>query len=473
MPQILKTDISVDEISTLLVDARRASTLESDILQHSYDAWPVMVKARQAGENKYRPDVVVNVVSTDEISIVLKYANDKAVPITAWGLGSSVVGSPLAEFGGISLDTSKMNKLIKIDKLNNTVTAEAGMQGGELESLLQAEGMTMNFSPQSLHRSSIGGWVATRATGQFSSRYGGIEDALVAIEVVLADGTIIETLQLPRMAVGTDIKSIFIGSEGCFGVVSKVTLRIYPKAETQLFKTIDFPDVQSGVAAMRDIMGSGLRPFLLRFYDLEEARFAMHDSAYLTPVMFLGCDGLTTVATAELEACIQIAEKYGGSISPIKGTEAWMERRFDFSAIENVLDTPGGVAETIEVSHNWQGIEKTHSVLKQRLGKESANVLGHFSHAYVNGVSLYMILVSEEESLEASRDRLNRIWKVSMETAIETGASISHHHGAGLARAPYVRQSLGSGHQILTRLKTILDPKGILNPGNKLGFGRA
>jgi hypothetical protein len=93
MPQVLKTDISIDEISRLLVDARRTSTLESDILQHSYDAWPVMVKSRQAGENKYRPDVVVNVVSTDEISAVLKYANDKAVPVTAWGLGSSVVGS--------------------------------------------------------------------------------------------------------------------------------------------------------------------------------------------------------------------------------------------------------------------------------------------------------------------------------------------------------------------------------------------
>ncbi len=471
MNEHTKVRIPLEDLTHLIGDANRVSTTEADILAHCYDCWPVAVKERQAGESNHRPDVVVSVVSTDEVSALLKFANDRGIAVTAWGLGSSVVGSPLAEQGGISLDTSKMNALIKIDTSNNVVTADAGMQGGELETLLNAKGMTMNFSPQSLHRSSIGGWVATRATGQFSSRYGGIEDALVAIEVVLADGTIIETLQLPRMSVGTDLKSIFIGSEGSFGIVTKVTLRIYPVSEVQVFSTIDFPDVDSGVNTMRDIMAKGLRPFLLRFYDLDEARFAMHDDAYKTPVMFVGCDGIDAVAKAELAACRDIAVKNGGTVSTEQGTEAWMGRRFDFSAIEKVLDQPGGVAETIEISNDWDGIKKTHALLKERLGKESNNVLGHFSHAYVNGVSLYMILVSEEDDLAASRARIDNIWKVAMEGALETGASIAHHHGAGMARAPYVRRALGSGHEVLARLKTALDPKGILNPG-KLGFDK-
>ncbi len=457
------------DLTTLIKDTSRVSNAEADILAHCYDCWPVAVKDRQAGESNHRPDVVVSVVSTAEVSAVLKFANDRGIAVTAWGLGSSVVGSPLAERGGITLDTSKMNQLITIDTKNNVVTAEAGMQGGELETLLNAQGMTMNFSPQSLHRSSIGGWVATRATGQFSSRYGGIEDALVAIEVVLADGTIVETLELPRYSVGADLKSVFIGSEGSFGVVTRVTMRIYPVSEAQAFSTIDFPDVTSGVDAMREIMAKGLRPFLLRFYDLDEARFAMHDKAYPTPVMFVGCDGIDSVAQAELAACRDIAVRNGGTVSELKGTEAWMGRRFDFSAIEKVLDQPGGVAETIEISNDWEGIKNTYAVLKERLGHESANVLGHFSHAYVNGVSLYMILVSEEPDLAASRVRINNIWTVAMEGALETGASIAHHHGAGMARAPYVRRALGSGHEVLSRLKTALDPKGILNPG-KLGF---
>lgn len=458
------------DLGALLGDASRVSTVEADILKHSYDAWPVAVKERQAGEASLRPDVVVSVSSTEEVSAVLAYANKQGIPVTAWGLGSSVVGAPLAEKGGISLDTSKMNRVLTVDKHNNTVTAEAGKEGGALEVLLNAQGMTMNFSPQSLFRSSIGGWVATRATGQFSSRYGGIEDALVAIEVVLADGTVVQTLNLPRMSVGTDLKSLFIGSEGTFGVVTKVTLRIYPQSEVNLFSTIDFPDVASGVATMRAILSSGLRPFLLRFYDLEEARFAMHDPEYPMPVMFLGCDGLHSVATAEIQAAVKIATDHGGVVSERKGTEAWMNRRFDFSAIENVLNQPGGVAETIEISHDWEGILKTHAVLKERLGKESKNVLGHFSHAYINGVSLYMILVSDETDLAAARARIANIWKVAMEGALETGASIAHHHGAGMARAPYVRQALGPGHEVLSRIKGGLDPKGILNPG-KLGFG--
>lgn len=447
------------------------SAADADLVAHSYDCWPVAVKARQAGENPYKPDAVVTVKTPREVARVLEYATAHNIPVTPWALGSSVVGAPLAEKGGISLAMAGMNKLIEMDTANNTVTAEAGINAGKLEEKLNAKGMTMNFSPQSLHRSSIGGWVATRATGQFSSRYGGIEDALVALEAVLADGTILQTPQLPRMSVGPDVAQLFVGAEGTLGVVTKVTMRIYPQSETQLFATIDFPTVEGGVAAIRAMMSSGLRPFLLRFYDLEEARFAMHDEAYPSPVMFLGTDGLKAMAQCELECCVDIAKANGGTLAKEKGTEAWMSRRFDFSAIENMLAEPGGVAETIEVSHNWEGILKTHALLKERLGTVSKNVLGHFSHAYVNGVSLYMILVSDAPDLAQARADIDQLWSIAMEGALETGASIAHHHGAGKARAGYVRQALGEAHVPLQRLKTALDPKGILNPG-KLGFGK-
>lgn len=459
-----------DQLGALIGDQSRVSTAADVIAAHSYDAWPVAVKEQQAGEQNHAPDVVVCVKSTDEVTKVLDFANANRIPVTAWGLGSSVVGAPLAEAGGICLDTAQMNALIEVDARNSTVTAEAGMMGGYLEELLNKDGLTMNFSPQSLHRSSIGGWVATRATGQFSSRYGGIEEALVAIEVILSDGTVVNTLKLPRMSVGPDLNNVFIGSEGCFGIVTKVTLRIYPKPETRLFKTINFPDVESGVNTMRAFMINGLKPFLLRFYDLEEARFAMHDDAYPYPVMFLGTDGLSDMAQAELAACIRLAKANGGTVIDNGGTEAWMGRRFDFSKIENVLLEPGGVAETIEISNDWDGIIKTHALLKERLGAVSDNVLGHFSHAYVNGVSLYMILVSSEDDLAASRACIAEIWKIAMEGALETGASIAHHHGAGMARAPYVRRSLGRGHDVVARIKSSLDPNGILNPG-KLGLG--
>jgi alkyldihydroxyacetonephosphate synthase len=204
---------SIDKLVTLLGDASRVSTAEETISAHSYDAWPVAVKQKQANERPYAPDIVVSVRTTEEVSKVLSFANEKSIPVTAWGLGSSVVGAPLAIAGGICLDTSMMDQLIEIDERNSTVTAEAGMIGGHLESVLNERGLTLNFSPQSLHRSSIGGWVATRATGQFSSKYGGIEEALVAVEVVLANGEVVQSLKLPRMSVGLKLNDVFIGSD--------------------------------------------------------------------------------------------------------------------------------------------------------------------------------------------------------------------------------------------------------------------
>jgi alkyldihydroxyacetonephosphate synthase len=197
----------------------------------------------------------------------------------------------------------------------------------------------------------------------------------------------------------------------------------------------------------------------------------MRNQEYPNPVMFLGTSGVKEVAEVELAACVKFAEAKGGRVVDNQGTENWMGRRFDFSAVENVLGKPGGVAETIEISHDWDGIVRTHALLKEKLRVISKNVLGHFSHAYVDGVSLYIILVSEEETLEDSRRAIDDIWRISMEGALETGASIAHHHGVGLARDPYVVRSLGNGHKIIATVKAGLDPKGILNPG-KLGLRR-
>lgn len=462
-------DLLVADIERI-VGSARVDASEGGRSAMACDHWPVALKTRQAGENPWLPDVVVSVNSVAEVSRLLARANALGVPVTARGLGSSVVGAPLAERGGIVLDMSGMDGRIEIDEFGCTVTADAGICGGALEAALNDRGMTLRFSPQSLHRSTIGGWVATGATGQFSSRYGGIEDALVAVEAVLADGTVVATSAQPRASVGPGLRSLFIGSEGCLGILTRVTLRIYPLPEAELFRTLDFPDVESGLRSMRDIMASGLRPFLLRLYDLDEARHAMKDPEQPSPVMFLGSDGIATVAEAEMDAALRIAARHGGRLSPHPGAEAWMGRRFDFSAIEDVLGKPGGVAETIEVSHGWSGIGNTYAVLKERLSGVSREVLGHFSHSYVNGVSLYMILVSEEEDLPSARSAIDRIWKISMETALETGAAIAHHHGAGIARSPFVGRYLGAGHEVLGRVKQALDPGRILNPG-KLGLG--
>ena len=159
---------------------------------HSHDWWPMNAAWRQQGKAPYRPHAVATPRTADEVATILTWAQAAGVPVTSWGLGSSVVGGPLAVRGGIALDTTGMDRVISIDTENMHVTVEAGMNGGTLEDQLQAQGLTMNHSPQSLYRSTVGGWLATRATGQFSSRYGGIEDLCVGFKAVLADGTKVE-----------------------------------------------------------------------------------------------------------------------------------------------------------------------------------------------------------------------------------------------------------------------------------------
>jgi alkyldihydroxyacetonephosphate synthase len=148
-----------------------------------------------------------------------------------------------------------------------------------------------------------------------------------------------------------------------------------------------------------------------------------------------------------------------------------MDHRFDFSGVENRLARPGGIAETIEVASLWDRILETYNALKKNLSPFGDYALGHFSHAYPQGVSLYMILLGEAADAQTAEARLREIWEVAMQTSLEQGAAISHHHGVGLARQEYLRQDLGSSYLVLERVKNALDPEGILNPG-KLAFRR-
>jgi alkyldihydroxyacetonephosphate synthase len=319
----------------------------------------------------------------------------------------------------------------------------------------------------------VGGWVATRSTGQFSSRYGSIEDLVVALSAVLPTGERVETPMVPRAAMGPDPRHLFLGAEGTTGVVVEVTLKIFPLSELRLLEALRFETVDAGVAAMRRITRAGLRPFLVRFYDRAEAPYAMADRHFEDScVMFLGVEGVAAVASAEMTAALDICAGQEGQRLGSAPVEAWMARRFDFSSVEHVLQTPGGVAETIEISHFWDQILDAYAAMKLALAPLATEVLGHFSHVYPQGTSLYLILLGQVADDAAAEERLERIWDVAMRTALEQGAAISHHHGIGLARLPYLAEALGSALPVLQRITATLDPGGVMNPG-KLGHQRA
>ncbi len=464
-----KPDLSwIDELKAL-IGADAVLVDEETIDLHSYDAWPVAAKWKNQGKRPFAPDVVVQAHSAEQVSKLLQWANEKNVPVTPWGGGSSVTGQGLPSKGGIVLDTMSMDKVIALSDESLMVKVQAGKYGHRLEEELNARGYTLNHSPQSLDRSTVGGWVATRAMGQFSSRYGGIEDLIVAFTVVLPTGEIVETMNVPRGAVGPDLRHIFVGAEGTMGVVTDVTVKIFPIAEFRLFEAVTFDSVEAGVTVMRQTMRQGLKPFLVRFYDVVEARHAMQDKTFEKCVMFLGFEGVETVAMAEYTAVMDICAAQGGEKIGPAPVEAWMDRRFDFSTVENILAENGGLAETIEIAHFWDGILETYYELKEALAPYAAEVLGHFSHVYPQGTSLYVILLGKDTDDATAEANLLEIWDVAMRICVKNGAAISHHHGSGLARLPYVQDALGSSMPVLQKVKAALDPNDIMNPG-KLGL---
>ncbi|MET0862925.1 MAG: FAD-binding oxidoreductase [Nakamurella sp.] len=454
---------------TSLLGSDAVSTDRLTLEGTSHDTWPLATKWGMVGRHPNQADVLVRVVDAAQIAPVLAIATEHEMPVTVRALGSSVTGQPLPVQGGIVLDVSAIPSTYTLNREDFTVTATASYNGGALEDGLNQLGFTTGMSPQSLYRSTIGGWVATLATGQFSSLYGGIEDLAVGYTVILATGETIELTASPRAAMGPDLRQIFIGSEGTLGVITSVTLKVFPVAETEVLQTFAMPDVESGLAFMREQVSLGLRPYLVRFYDTEEARHAMVDPTFGTPVLFLGSRGIDTMARTELEILDALAVKHGGTALGPAGVEGWLGRRFDFASVEQRLATPGGYAETIEVAHNWSRIADLHRALKVGIAPYADEVLAHFSHVYHQGTSMYIIVFGQADTDAEAIERLESIWATAMQICLEHGAELSHHHGGGLARSPYSSRSLGAAHLILRKLKTALDPAGILNPG-KLGL---
>ena len=453
-----------DELKTVIAP-EGISQDPDDLALHSCDWWPVAIKRRQQDKMPMRPDLVVRPGDQDEVSRLLAWANHRSVAVTPWGAGSAVTGAGLPTQGGISLDLSAMNRTLHIDTIDHLVRVEAGKIGMELEQELNAKGFTLNHSPQSLNRSTVGGWLSTRSSGQFSSRWGNIEDLSVSFTVVLPNGKALTMPQAPRAAVGPDIRHLFIGAEGTSGVITEVSLKIFPIPETRLYESICFSKLHQGINAVRRIMQSGLRPFLVRLYDADESKHVLDDEYFVDNVMFMGCEGVRKVAMAEMDAAVDICLQSGGKAIGPDPTESWMQRRFDFSTFERVLDLPGGIAETVEVSHFWSEVEHTYTVMKAALQPFVDQVLCHFSHAYPQGTSLYLILFGQAVDDRAAEQTILQIWDAAMEVALRNGAAISHHHGIGYVRRKYIAPYLGSGYELVQQLKETVDPNGIMNPG--------
>ncbi len=447
------------------------SASEIERVAVSRDFWPMGQTWFLQGKMAAIPDLVVWPRTTDEVAATLRVAQEFDVPVTPFGEGSGALGGAIPVAGGILLDLKKTNRFLHIDRENYLATVEAGLNGRIYEDTLAAAGFTGGHIRQSLPCSTIGGWLACRAAGQFSTRYGKIEDLVTGITAVLPDGRVLSNRIAPRTATGPQVWPLFLGSEGTLGVITEATLRVFPVPEKRVFASYAFSSVESGLDAIKRALHRGARPAVVRLYDdLETGRhFANVSAAEGKCLLVLIVEGDSRLVAAEEEILAEECRAAGAVGCGSEPVETWRRARFDIS-ISSQLFRRGAIADTIEVAGGWDRIAAIYHAMSQEVGELEGTLVasGHFSHVYPDGACLYLSIAGFPPGEPAEYHQA--VWEKAMDAVLRHGGAISHHHGIGFHRAPFLARERGEADLDALRLiKKAWDPKGILNPG-KLGL---
>ncbi|HTO56439.1 MAG TPA: FAD-binding oxidoreductase, partial [Pseudomonadales bacterium] len=331
-----------------------------------------------------------------------------------------------------------------------------------------AHGLTIGHWPQSVAVSSVGGWIATRASGQFSTANGNIEDIVYSIEAVLADGSVIDAGKAPRASAGPDLRHLLLGSEGTLGVVTGVTLSLRRKPEAQDYSAFAVPTMQQGFDFQRELIQRGWQPPVMRQYDPIEAQrsFAAHAKPDYG-LLIMVHEGPAARVAVEIEASNALARTMGLPGVAAAATIGWLGHRNTVQHWRAFLER-NVIVDTVEVSAPWDRIADLYSGVVAALNDvpDVVNASAHSSHAYRSGLNLYFSFAARPQDGAVMADRYRACWQRILETTAALGGGIAHHHGIGRVRAPYLHHDLGTaGIATLRRVKAALDPTGILNPG--------
>ncbi len=449
------------------------STLEDDRAEAGRDWWPLAIGWATRGEVPSRPAVVARPTDTDQVAAVLSLCHEARVPVTASGGRSGVCGASIPVFGGVTLDTGALAGIGEVDEASLVADLRAGTFGPDVESgLRDGHGLTLGHWPQSMDLSTVGGWLACRGAGQYSNRYGKIEDMVLGLEVVLADGRVVRTGgHGPRSATGPDLTQLFVGSEGTLGVITEGRFRVHPVPEADGRRAFGFPTFADGLEACRRILRRGATPAVLRLYDTTES--ARSFDLPETNVLIV----LDEADPALVAATLSVVDDECGSADGLDLglVDRWLTHRNDVSALAPLWRS-GIVVDTAEVAARWSVLPGLYdAVLSALAGVEGTLVASsHQSHAYTDGACLYFTFAGRppdegEDAGTWAGDYYRRAWDEVTRATLSAGGAISHHHGIGLNRARFLPDALGGGFAVLQSVKEALDPRGILNPG-KLGL---
>ena len=442
------------------------------------------------------PDAVLCPRSQEDLEQIVRYCHEHHIPLYVNGGGSSVTRGKEAIKGGISLDMSAhLNKVVAFNEANQTVTVQAGMWGPELERTLKdapntlgaKRGYTCGHFPQSFDHSSVGGWVVTRGAGQNSTYYGKIEDMVIAQEYVTPIG-VLKTPEYPRSATGPDFDQIMIGSEGTFGILMNVTLKVcrYAPENTRRFSYL-FKNWKDALNAYREIMQAEFGyPSIFRLSDPEETDVAMRTyHVHGTPADKL----LRSLGYQPMERCLllgtadgdadftrlvgrkvkQICKRYHTfTLTRFRVTQAWERSRFTDPFMREDLMDYGILIDTLECAVTWSQIAEVHEKVRAFIKRRPRTIcMAHISHAYPQGANLYFIFVTRCEDIN---EYLGLQYGI-LEAIFKAGAAVSHHHGIGKQTAPWFEEQVGKQWiDVIRVLRNHFDPNQIMNPGGTLAL---
>lgn len=437
------------------------------------------------------PDAVVLPRSAEAVVDVLATCERLRLAVVPFGGGTSVVGGVTPMRGTfdavVALDLARMDRLLDVDDEALTATFEPGVRGPAAEQLLAAHGLTLGHHPQSYELATLGGYAATRSAGQASTGYGRFDELVTAL-----------TLQTPRgelvlgrgaaSAAGPDLLQVALGSEGVFGVVTSVTVRVRRQPAARRYEGVFFRTWEQGCAALRELAQEGVSPDVARLSDVDETRvqLALAGTGGLTGragravlrargygsgcLAVFGWEGTESGVTARRAASLSVAARHGALAVGTSVGERWRHGRYDGPYLRDDLLDAGYLVETLETSATWSGLQRTHADVRTTLTASlgPAVVLCHVSHLYPHGASLYFTVLAPR-AVDDAAGQWTRAKAAASDAIMASGATITHHHAVGTDHRDWMAAEVGElGVAVLRAVKATLDPAGVLNPGKLL-----
>jgi alkyldihydroxyacetonephosphate synthase len=424
-------------------------------------------------------DIAVSPATTEEVREIVRIASTFKVPLVPRGGGTGTQGGTLALYGGISVDLSRMNRILDIDETSLVVRTQVGIDGPTLDKSLNPLGLTLAHYPGAYEMgASVGGFIAARGSGVVSTKYGKAENQVMQVQVVVPPGRVIETLPVPSHAAGSDLLQTFVGSEGTLGIMTEAVMRLDPLPETRVFLSFRFSDIFAGMEAARLIITKRLRPSVIRLYDEGDAKKLSEwvGTTFVGTLMVVMCDGAQALTDYESTAITQLCEQAGGeSLGPNAG-QVWWDGKYE-PYKKGKLPQPPLLYGTTDTVARFRDIPRIYRARKEAVEQEfkayHARYNCHLSHFYDWGSMLYdRFYIDQPPDNPADALALHdRLWDVCTAVGLKHGGVVNEHHGVGLKLGRFMHKQYGpDGWALVQALKDAWDPDGIMNPG-KLGYG--